>query len=186
MKLGSFVGKGTISLNDTEVANIIRTIDENINNKFGFVDYSIEHYEVQSYDNERTISVKVVFTDGKTRRDSEGNSYLPKYIRISVRKQKGYDSKVYGQFYDWEEGFVPPYDQHSYSATIDLMGLYRRYRAKNIEEGVGITRTSYEYGTELSDLDFEGAIRKIASYMSHSTFNKTELKPYVPHCLNSN
>lgn len=167
MKLGTFVGKGSMTLGKDEREKFINKIKHILG-----VLFPNDKYEI----NEDTGYITFrVYLDYKTRRDRKGNTYMPKYIRMTFRKSYGYDEAVVGKFYEWEEGFVPEYNVTSFSCTTDLIGHYRRYRARNVETFVGITQTNYQYGTEFEDFDFYAPLGAIASYISCSTFESKAL-----------
>lgn len=188
MKLGSFVGQGSVSMTDEEMKFCRETINDAIkSNDFGFLEFEVAEIEdAKTYDEERMFQVKLTFKEETTLRDSDGNSYIPKYIRVSVRKQKGYDQNEVGCWTTWAEGFKPNLDKRSFECRVNLIGHYRRYRGKSIETYVGVVPTRYTYGTELEDLGLENGFNAIASYMRHSYYSKTQLVLPIPHCLNSN
>lgn len=187
MILGSFVGKGQVSMTDEEMQYCRETIFNAIKAEdFGFLEYEVAETEnAKSYDGERMFEVVVGFKEETTLRDSRGNAYIPKYIRVSVRKKKGYDQNEVGCCTTWAEGFKPELDKRSFSCDINLIGHYRPYRGKRLETYVGIVPSRYTFGTELKDLFLEYAFNTIADYLRNSSYSKTQLVLSVPHSLNS-
>ncbi len=174
-------------MTDEEMQFCRETINKAIaNENFGFLEFGVAEVEnAKTYDGERMFELKITFENETTLRDSDGNTYIPKYIRVSVRKQKGYDQNEVGVFYTWAEGFKPNLDKRSFECNINLFGHYRRYRGKNIETWVGLCPSRYTYGTELEDIRLEGGFDGISHYMRHSSYSKTQLVLPTPHSLNA-
>lgn len=165
MKVGSFVGVNGTSLNDGEISAIKRNINDgfntylsNIPNVCG-VNISAE----KDYSNSISIYAVVHFSELCVMRHCNGDCFIPHCIRVNVYKQNGYDESV-------ED--VLRNEMSSYSLKVDMIGDYRRYRCRNIQNSVGITQTSYDYGTELSDLDIANAFSKIATFLRCSKLTK--------------
>lgn len=170
MKLGTFVGKEFMSIPSDVQNDIAQQIQETIINSFpNPTKYNISKEE--SCDFTHTISFKITNFSPDELRDYLGNTYIPKYIRVNVHLQKGYDEAVAGRCYEWTEGYKPEYDIISYSCSIDFIGDFRGYRKKNTEHYVGITRTNYSYGTELEDLTIKEGLKNISNYFYNSTPN---------------
>ncbi len=165
-------------MTDEEMQFCRETIKNAIDNEnFGFLEFDVEEVEdARTYDGERMFELKLVFKEETTLRSNIcQDAYIPKYIRVSVNKRKGYDQNEVGAFYNWEEGFKPKLDKRSFSCSINLIGHYRRYRGKRIETWVGIVPTRYTYGTELDDIHLEYGFESIAHYMRNSSYSKTQL-----------
>lgn len=186
MKLGSFVGQGSVSMVNDEMQFCRETINNAIkSNDFGFLEFEVLEVEnSKTYDEESMFELKLTFQKETTLRDSDDNAYIPKYIRVSVRKRKGYDQNEVGSWTTWEKGFKPDFNKRSFECSINLIGHYRPYRGRNIETYVGIGPTHYTYGTELKDLGLDNCFDAIASYMRHSYYSKTQLILPIPHSLN--
>lgn len=188
MLLGTFVGQGYVSMNEEEMQFCRETINKAFKENFNFdlIDFGFEEIkDAKSYDDERIFEVKVSFNKEITLRDSHGNAYIPKYIRISVSKQKGYDQNEVGVFNTWAEGFKPKLDKQSFSCNINLIGHYRGYRCKNVALYVGIVPSHYAYGTELTDLLLEYSFDTISDYMEHSSYSREQLVLPISHTLKS-
>lgn len=163
MKLGTFIGQGTLSLSENEINAVVNSVNDAIDKYLYCIPHKVEFTTPNSYDGEKTLWFKVTF-DNLMRKDTNGNTYLPKYLRVIVRKEKGYDGAIAGS--------EKVLDKTSYNSTIDLMGHYRKYRSRIVSHNVGITTTDYQYGTELNDIDFHKAILKIANYIRRSRIPK--------------
>lgn len=93
-------------------------------------------------------------------RDENGNTYIPKSIKVIFGKRSGYsESKP-------EERLV------YYYCTTKITGHFRGYKAHIIAVDVDITDGGYSSGTELEDLMCEKDLRDISNYYFHSKPNK--------------
>lgn len=170
MQVGSFVGRKGLSLNSEE----IEMISSNIKNCYDAYLSEIPNIGELSITTEKDYSDAIVvkaivpFKGNCVMRHCDKDCYVPQEIRIVARKKLGYDESKCGKVYEWEEGYEPKLDMTSYSIDIDLMGDFRKYRGRIIERGVGITQTTYEYGTELYDILATSGIMKIARYLRDS------------------
>ena len=167
MKIGSFVGKQGISLNNEDFEffkNSVKSAFDEFLSQFPFSEPIIIE------DGEYGTTYKIPFKESSIvmRNNSDGACFVPKYIIVCMRKAVGYDENKCGKFYEWKDGYKPTLDMSSYSLNINMMGDWRGYRRHNIERGVGITRTTYLYGTELSDVFPTDGILKIARYLKDS------------------
>lgn len=163
MKIGTFIGKQFITLNENEIAhiekNLKESIDETLANKIRHTEADTDVY---------LHTIKIGLKPSHVMRSQNGACFIPRYIRVCAGKSKGYDEAKCGVFYKWPKGYKPTLDLTSYNVTIDLMGDFRGYHKRTIERGVGITQTTYKYGTELSDIDVKEGINKIAAYLKGS------------------
>lgn len=157
MKVGSFVGVNGTSLNKDEISAIKRSINDGFNTYLSNIPNVCGVNISAEKDYSKSISIYAVvhFRDFCVMRHCNGDCFIPHCIRVNVYKQNGYD----------ESKDVPRNEMSSYSLKVDMIGDYRRYRCRNIQNSVGITPTTYEYGTELSDLDIPNAFSKIATFL---------------------
>lgn len=167
MKLGTFVGKQFLEIPIEEQNTIEQQIKKVVFNSFS----NPGKYEITKRVSEHGVHFKIENFSSDELRDHFGNTYIPSYINVFITKQAGYDQAVHGPVYDHKDGFVPPYDITSYSCTVDLIGTFRRYRGKRVDHYIGIGGTEYSFGTELTDINYQEAIRKISNYYFHSTLN---------------
>lgn len=166
-------------MSDAEMQFCRDAINNAIGDNFNFIKCEVEEVEdAKSYDGERVFRLKIVFDDERTRRDSNGQCFIPKYMCATIRKEKGYDQAEVGAFYTWEDGFKPNLDKTSYSCKIDLIGHYRGYRCKRVNTWVGITGTYYTFGTELTDLHIGDGVNIIRKYLRSSEYSKVPLNNY--------
>lgn len=167
MKIGTFVGTQGITLNNDEFEFFKKSVKSAFNtflSQFQFDEPII--IEKDEYGVEYKIPFK---KSGVVMRNiSDGACCVPKYISIRMDKSIGYDENKCGKCYEWKDGYKPTLDMSSYSLTIDMIGDWRGYRKHYIERNVGITRTTYLYGTELSDVCPTDGISKIARYLKGS------------------
>lgn len=179
MKVGTFVGKGTISLTDDEIKIVMDRVVPYFNNWFKDlpIKFKMDVKTSLSYDKERIINIAFIVLGEHTFIDTHRTKFVPTYISISLRKQKGYDENVYGRFYEWKDGFVAPCHMTSYSGEIDLKGYERRYKCRNILH-TDLIKCEYQFGTELEDIHFEERLNKIYNYLklSHKINEKLPIK----------
>jgi hypothetical protein len=167
MKIGTFVGQQGISLNNDEFeffkSSVKSAFDE-------FLSQFQCDEPIIIEDGEYGAKYKIPFSESNVvlRNNSDGACFVPKYIIVSMSKSIGYDENKCGKCYEWKDGYKPTLDMSSYSLTIDMMGDYRGYRKRCVWRGVGITQTTYLYGTELSDVLPTDGICKIARYLKGS------------------
>ena len=159
MKIGSFVGKFEIELSNAEIDEIRNRIVVECNKVFGAGNFKIGVVPVALPNSETIhfhITPKVFNTNGFALRLTDGSQAKFNNIYFSVRKQKGYDEKVEGKFYE-VENFNPNLNLESYSMTVCVYGNQKGYRKKNTNMNVGLMYQGnalwrYTYGTELDDL----------------------------------
>lgn len=163
MKIGTFVGQQFITLNENEIAQIEKNLQESVDETLAS---KICHTKAETSVYGHTITIKL--KPSHVMRSQNGDCFIPRYIRVYAGKSKGYDEAKCGVFYKWPKGYKPTLDLTSYDVNIDLMGDFRGYHKRTIECGVGITQTTYKYGTELSDIDVKEGINKIAAYLRSS------------------
>ena len=170
MKIGTFVGQKCVTLNDKEIIFFRDAISKAFHEYLETLGFGISILKSNTkygayYQIPFNASNKIVM------RDSDGDCFIPKYVSILAGREMGYDEAKCGRFYEWKDGFKPILDISSYNITIDLIGDFRGYRRRNIERNVGITRTTYKYGTELIDVEPNEGFARIAKYLkgSHPT-----------------
>lgn len=183
MKVGTFVGRNTISLTDEEIKSITDKVIPYANDLFKSlpIKFKIEIKENKSYDDERILDIYFNVKGKHTFIDEDKMKFVPTDIHIAIRKQIGYDEQVYGRFYEWKDGFVAPSHMSSYSGKIDLYGYYRRFRGKSIHHA-SLTNNPYQYGTELNDINFYGCLNTIFKFIFYSTEIKEKLLKDKPKC----
>lgn len=164
MKIGSFVGKKSVSLAKNEINEFVTNIKKGVE-QLNFV--KLNKMNVEETDN--SLNITISFKKPNTMRDSYGNCYKPNYIVVQVRKSLGYDENVCGKFYEWKDGYEPTLDIQSYSTNINMIGDYRKKYCRNVEHRVGIIPTDYQYGTEMTDFDIVKAFEKIRMYLLYSS-----------------
>ena len=98
------------------------------------------------------------------------------FIMLDIIKQCGYLEREYGRFYEWKDGFQPPYDKTSFQCRIDIIGNSRNYRCKNVYRG-GIGQTQFTYGTEIEDLEISKGIEYIKNYLKNTHIDP-KAKPF--------
>lgn len=167
MKVGSFVGKKGMSLNSEE----IEIISSNIKNCYDAYLSEIPNIgeliitTEKDYSDAIVLDAIVPFKEDWVMRHCDKDCYVPKEIRIVARKKLGYDEAKHNVNRRSDDC---PLDMTSYSIDINLMGDFRKYHGRIIERGVGITQTTYEFGTELCDIIATSGIMKIARYLRSS------------------
>lgn len=159
MKIGTFVNTKYVSLNEYEK----RYFKENIINcaKLYFKDllkYTLKIEEIDDISQSKTLSAIFKFKNHCVMRSDVGDCFIPHYVRIEIFKAYGYDA-----YKDNKEDNLA-----SFNCDINLMGDFRRFRAKNIEHSVGIIPTYYTYDTDLTDIDISNGIKGIAEYVRNS------------------
>lgn len=162
MKLGTFVGKQLLTATPEE----IKYVNDEIQNAFKL---SNTEHKMTTIDSSSILTTFRIHTDkmNKNYRTGEGDLVNPIYIKVSLCSQNGYDEAVHGKPWEWEDNFIPEYNIHSYSITIDIIGHERRKHSKRINHFVGLVRTTYNYGTELGDLNVYDIIRSTLETMTH-------------------
>lgn len=170
MKLGTFVGKECVSLNDKEIIFFCDAISKAFHEYLGTLGFGVPMLKTNS---KYGVYYQIPFnaSDKIVMRDSDGDCFIPKYVSIRAGREMGYDEAKCGRCYEWKDGFEPILDISSYDITINLIGDFREYRRHNVERNVGITRTTYKYGTELIDVEPNDGFAEIAKYLkgSHPT-----------------
>ena len=164
MKLGTFVGKQFLTTTPEE----IKYVTNEIQNGFKL---SNTECKMTKIDSSSITTAFRIYTDkmDKNYRTGRGDLVHPCYIRVSLCSQNGYDEAVHGKSYTWAKDYQPAYDIHSYSVKIDIIGHERRKHSRYISHFVGIYNTTYNYGTELGELEISDAIRLTLEEMNHWT-----------------
>lgn len=173
MKIGGFIGKVNLSLSKDDINTIHKELKKNVEYYMdGVLDYTIHKSTPKLFDGATEYELYIQFKDYPTLRDKDKHTYVPRYIRIKVYKQKGYDEKEQGKFYEWEDGFKPTYNKEQYTMNVSFIGDWRLYRSSIIEHYVGVTYDGsfFQYGTDLEkDFDFAEPLRYIAKFIKNST-----------------
>lgn len=167
MKIGSFVGKFEVELSNAEIDEIRNRIVVECNKVFGAGNFKIGVVPVALPNSESIhfyITPKVFDTNGFALRLTDGSQAKFNHIYFSVRKQKGYDEKVEGKFYE-VENFNPNLNLESYTMNVCVYGNQKGYRKKNTDMNVrlmyqGNVLWRYTYGTELDDL-FDDSVTSV-------------------------
>lgn len=155
MKLGTFVGQQSVTVTPEEM----KYVNDEIQKVFGQVpSVEFRKTDIESSASQTTFKIYTNTSDNNYRTKSR-DLVNPCYVKISLFSRYGYDEAVYGKSHTWNEGFVPPYDIHSYFITFDIIGNIRKKHCKNTSNMVGITHTIYNYGTELDDLNIDDILR---------------------------
>lgn len=179
MKIGSFVGKVNISLSKDEINTIHNELKMHVEYYMdGVIDYTMRKSTPKVFDEATEYESLIKFKTCPTLRDKDKNTYVPRYIRIKVFKNKGYDENEQGKFFEWEDGFKPTYDKEQYNMSISFIGDWRRYRSPIIEHYVGVTHNDsfFQYGTDLEkDFDFAEPLRYISQFIKNSTKERKSL-----------
>lgn len=156
MKIGTFVGKETVEFTDSEYATIVEKVSTMCDEIFGMDGYSL-NWSGEMSCHTCTIVPKIFSCNGECaiRLRSKHLAHF-KFIRLFVYKQNGYDEKVEGYCYNWEEGYKPNLNLTSFSVSAYVIGDWKKYYGKRSEHNTGIigdnNLCTYEYDTEISDL----------------------------------
>lgn len=164
MKICTFVGKQFLTATPEEIKYVANEIQNGF--KLSNTEEKLTIFETSSIHTTFRI-----YTDkmDKYYRTDKGDLVKPIYINVSFCSQKGYDDAVQGKPSTFGEVFQPAYDIHSYFVTIDIIGHERRKHSGHIDHFVGLVRTTYNYGTELGELEISDAIRHMLDKMNHWT-----------------
>lgn len=163
MEIGSFVSVGLIPMTNDEMDFCVEAVKK-FEGKYGFEQcVSSMDDDALSLYGTRRFAWKFDLCKNATYRDSDCNAYIPKYVRISVWKNNGYDADKSPKSY-----------LHSFSCQIDLIGHFRRYRSKRTHTYTRIL-SQYTFGTELCDLCIEDGLSLVREYIFDSSHSKSEL-----------
>lgn len=174
MKEGSFVGKGCLKLSKEEI--------KAIKAQFKLISFSIPIEEIKwkltpSYDKKGDMLCAFVSLKQEMRRSNKTNDlFCVDFIKLDVIKQYGYLEREHGRFYEWKDGFQPPYDKTSFQCRIDIIGNSRNYRCRNICRG-GIGQTQFTYGTEIEDLEISKGIEYVKIFLKNTHIDP-KAKPF--------
>lgn len=176
MKLGTFVGQESVTLTLNEINEVKKeikaAIKQHLSDLENNLEYTILYQENETYDHKKKFNVFINFKNEVFLRDRHRNLIKPSMIMLEFRKEKGYDEAEVGRFYTWPKGFKPKYDKTSYECHVNLFGDCRLYKHRHISQGIGLTATDFQYGTEIEDFDFFKGLKHIANYLNSSTKTK--------------
>lgn len=179
MKVGTFVAKEKLPITEKETNDFQNIIVALI--KKHFPSYSFrDNVEVEHKGGYTYIRYKNLFTKNITYRvTGTGDNWFVKNgdlvmpcsgLVFMLTKSKGYDEAKVGKFYEWKEGFTPEYDCEGYSAYLIWSGLHKS-KGHRYADGLSVNE-HYQYGTEISDLDFTNAMASIANIWYNSKVEK--------------
>lgn len=165
MRYGKFVAREKMSFSNEEISKIANYFSTIVNK------YAQEPYSIMVMQKGDSVVVKFYLTVARTFRNRRGARIIGyKGFEFTLYKQKGYLDN-----WDWckDEKIDPTKEikdyasapEYQYSCYLAITGKEIPYRGRN-EITITPKGNTFEFGTELTDLDFTKVVKEICEVIS--------------------